>query len=241
MLPASVPCCDNLSPEFQGDDLKYFIPAAETKFQFDPNKISYLLNPVNSDELKENIKKKAIDKIKANIKNTENESEEEEEESEERSSDEDDEDNSQSQSSSFNSQKLSDWKNSHKEVKSPTAFMKKKSIGSNDENLYYKVTFDKIKYSIYDFTKKMIVEQNDYEKISQVECKKYEDVRKKANQSSSDNQGKSDSSIDQGDSKKAGGAYQFYEGEGDKNDPNNSAKLLDKKSVLIKQIEYFLY
>ena len=47
----------NLSPEFQGDDLKSFIPAAETKFQFDPNKISYLLNPVNSDELKEKILK----------------------------------------------------------------------------------------------------------------------------------------------------------------------------------------
>ena len=230
----------NLSPEFQSDDLKSFIPAAETKFQFDPNKISYLLNPVNSDELKENIKKKAIDKIKANIKNTENESEEEEEESEERSSDEDDEDNSKSQSSSFNSQKLSDRKNSDKEVKSPTAFMKKRSIGSNDENLYYKVTFDKIKYSVYDFTKKMIVEQTDYEKISQVECKKYEDVRKKVNQNSSDNQGKSDSSNDQGDNKKAGGSYQFYAGEGDKNDPNSAAKLLDKKSVLMKQIEYSL-
>lgn len=229
--------------DFQIDDLKSFIPQSDIKFQFDPNKISFLLNPNNPDELREDIKKKAFEKIKENIPSSNNDSDDEEEESEEGGTSSDEFDNNTSGVSSSQSSITKDIKpnlNTDLKIKSGLSVNRNKSgTVNNEDNQYYKICFDKIKFSIYDYSKKMIVEQPFYEKISQVESKKNEDSKKKSSQNT-DSQGKAEDTGDQGSSSGKKGNYQYFSGKGDKNDPNGNTKLVDKKAILIKQIEYSL-
>ena len=175
---------------------KNYIPLDNTSFLFDANKISYLLNPKNSEDIKESIKQKAFDKIKEEVgfdklidNNSEEVDENEEYEGEEGEEEESDEkESSIIHSSNIHNSTISSrlqCKNISQALRSSiglgmlrgtNSFSSVKNqqetfISNND--LYYKVNFDKIKFSIYDFQRRVLVEKP-YEKISQVDFKKRE-------------------------------------------------------------------
>ena len=194
--------CNKYSPtsyvNYDGTEInKNYIPLDNTSFLFDANKISYLLNPKNSEDIKESIKQKAFDKIKEEvgfdklIDNNNNEEEEDEneeyEEGEGEEEESDEKDSSIGHSSNVHNSTVSSklqCKNISQGLRSSIGLgmlrgtnsfnsvkNQQESFISND--VYYKVNFDKIKFSIYDFQRRVIVEKP-YEKISQVDFKKRE-------------------------------------------------------------------
>jgi hypothetical protein len=128
---------------------KSFMPTNDLVFHLDPKKMSFLVNPKSTGDLKEALKDEAIKKLK-NTKSPldENIDEEEDEEVEE-----EDEDNERS----------AEKKKSHKDHSQ-----------NNDE--YYKINHKEYELLVYDFKVDQIVKTN-VEYISQVEFKKTEDYR----------------------------------------------------------------
>jgi hypothetical protein len=148
--------------DFESNSIKIdknFVPDSENFFMLDPQKMSYLINPKNVNEVKEAIREEAIKKINlesslvesnsSSATNSENSNYEEEEESEI-------EDSVVSPNNHFLSEK-------HK------------------QNLeYYPVDFNNFKLLTYDYKQNAIVEVTEWIKESQVEYKRNEDTRKKS-------------------------------------------------------------
>ena len=236
---------------------KNFIPLDNTSFQFDSDKISYLLNPKNPEDIKNLVKQKAFDKINEGvefIKFQKSESEEEEEnEMEETEEDEEEENSDKKDEQSSNELSGDHVKFQHKKEHKKKLFYSSGGLGGYwNSNLnsfrnpqeaslrasenYYKVNFDKIKFSVYDFKRKMFVERH-YEKISQVDLKKRENHHKRQSSVFDDPslEGDLNDNYKRDNNKPRSSSY--LSGNISIINQLDALSLKDKKIILIKQIE----
>ena len=145
-----------------------FIPNSALNFLLDPKALSFKVNTTtNTTELKEYLKAEAYKKItpidnKEHIKSTSSLDDEEEEES-----DDDDNDNDNNNTSSFNIN--SSNVSAMTEEKEAIPFQPKTITRPKGTDEYYKVDLTHIKFSIYNFNKKMVVEVKNWDKVDQVE------------------------------------------------------------------------
>ena len=135
---------------------KTFVPSANTVFMLDTRKMSFVMNPKNPNEIKENIKIDAIKKITREKTVIESEF-----------------DSSDNYSNSYSDNMENSQSNDHS-MSQKSMTLKKKS---SDE--YYHVNMSAIKLLIYDTSKEALVEIDDGNKISQMEMKKNHDHKKK--------------------------------------------------------------
>lgn len=143
-----------------------FIPNSTLNFLLDPKALSFKVNTTtNTTELKEYLKAEAYKKItpidnKEHIKSSSSLDDEEEEES-----DDDDNDNNNTSSFNINSSNVS----AMTEEKEAIPFQPKTITRPKGTDEYYKVDLTHIKFSIYNFSKKMVVEVKNWDKVDQVE------------------------------------------------------------------------
>ena len=177
-----------------------FIPNSTFNFKLNTKNLTYIPNEsISSHSLKDEIKDIVIHELNEEKKKIEKENEENEEESEEENDEDDSEDSSYESvnSNNNNNKKDNDIININDEnfVKKKITIEKTKSnvlLKGKTEIEFYKVNFSKIKFLKYDYTKNILIEVKDWEKISKVETKmkeshKIKDEEKENKEKNEDN------------------------------------------------------
>lgn len=150
--------------EIQYDKYKAFIPEGKASFMLDTQQMSFIHNPQNKILFREELKNKAIQKIKTQINKKETTTIINEESYADSSSD-----------LSNGEDSSSIERSNEKEINMDNSIMNLLKQKENVNEDYYKVDFSKIKYSLYSYEKKMIVEVPNYQKKSKLEMKMFDD------------------------------------------------------------------
>ena len=176
---------------------KSFVPTANWNFHMDPTKMSYLVNPKNLDAIHDKVKEEALNKLKKINEPSVIET-----------------DSEYSSDSSFDQNILTE---NEDQIIAAEKETKRKQ---NDD--YYRIDFENIKFLQYELKKDFIVEVGEWPKESQVDskCKKPDELQKK-----------------EGDNEKDETA-----GANKENPEGTEEEMVDqgKEGILVKQIEYAL-
>ena len=133
---------------------KSFIPDSLNMFMLDTKKMSYVMNPKNIIEIKNNIKEEAIKKLKK--EDTEKEA----------------------SLLTYSDNSLSESESNLGSLDSSSIHEKNIQVKKKQNEEYFNINLYQIKFLIYDFKKDSLVEVKEQNIISQVEQKKFEDFSK---------------------------------------------------------------
>ena len=225
-----------------------YIPNSQLCFQLDPQALSFKVNHNNKANneaqvnFKEFLKQEAYKKINppepSDTEYDSNDDEENEEEEDDADDDSNAESNELTSSYNANSSNLSNKTNTNNNynvnnsnANNNTNVVKSNIVKSKNANdVYYKVNMSHIKFCVYDFSKKMVVEIKEWDRIDQVELKTKNSKSQKDFEPFSNIDNPSiDSTIHPNDSSLATSHSNV-----------NADKEGNRENVLIKQIEYAL-
>lgn len=151
-------------------------------FQLDPNKMSYVMDQsLNQTDMRERLKKIALNKlnyINANTVKTSKSIGSESNDGESSSYDDSDSNNNDDNDNNNDDEFSSQYSKSEEEPNRSKESNNNKEISKLAIDTFYRVNMSNIKYSIYNYKKKTIIANDNYEKITQVDYKLKNDNQK---------------------------------------------------------------
>ena len=159
-----------------------FIPTSTFNFKLNTENLTYSPNEsISSDSLRDEMKDFVMKELAEQNKKLEKENEENEEENEEENDEEDSESSSYEDSNNINKnnnqnntkiENIINYNNDDSPGKKKIEKTKSNILSKDKtEDEFYKVNFSKIKFLKYDYSKNILIEVKDWEKISKIETK----------------------------------------------------------------------
>ena len=174
-----------ITPKSNLDIDPNYIPNSKFNFKLNIDDLMYIgIDEVGNDSLREYMREQVMREMEEENKRRELKKKKDEEDEEQEDEDNEDEDYSNQSSSIINDN-------------IPQKEITVNNISSNVKNLfnkpkvedeYYKVNASKIKFMKYDYSKNILIEIKDYEKISQVEKRMHENKKNEGEDNNNNNQ-----------------------------------------------------